>query len=207
MSKAQALVDETNGIAINLGEIPDYLPQADIVISSTASQLPILGKGAVERAIKIRKHQPVLMVDIAVPRDIEPEVGDLNDVYLYTVDDLKEIIDESLKSRQEAALQAEQIIEVQVSHFMGWIKSLESIPTIRNYREQIKQIREAEIAKAKRLLALGANPEEVVQQMARTLCNKIIHSPTVQMRKAGFEGREDLIKAAHELLDIKDRDL
>jgi len=206
LSKAQALVDETNGIAISLGEIPDYLPHADIVISSTASQLPILGKGAVESAIKIRKHQPMLMVDIAVPRDIEPEVGDLNDIYLYTVDDLKEIIDESLKSRQEAALQAEQIIEVQVTHFMGWIKSLESIPTIRNYREQVNQIREAEITKAKRLLAQGANPEVVIQQLARTLCNKIIHHPTVQMRKASYEGREDLIKAAHELLDIKNLD-
>lgn len=204
LSKAQALVSETNGVAINLREIPDYLPQADIVISSTASQLPILGKGAVERAIKVRKHQPILMVDIAVPRDIEPEVGELNDVYLYTVDDLKEIIDESFKSRQEAAHQAEQIIDVQVTHFMGWVKSLESIPTILNYREQIKQIREAEIAKAKRLLTQGADPEEVVQQLARALCNKIIHSPTVQMRRASFEGREDLIKAAHELLDIKE---
>jgi glutamyl-tRNA reductase len=145
------------------------------------------------------------MVDIAVPRDIEPEVGDLNDVYLYTVDDLKEIIDESYKSRQEAAHQAEQIIDIQVTHFMGWIKSLESVPTIRNYREQIRGIREAEIAKARRLLAQGVDPEEVVQQLARTLCNKIIHSPTVQMRKASYEGRADLIKAAHELLGIKIR--
>ena len=206
LARAQALADETKGIAISLGDIPEYLPQADIVISSTASQLPILGKGAVERAIKIRKHQPMLMVDIAIPRDIEPQVGELNDIYLYTVDDLKEIIDESLKSRQEAALQAEQIIEVQVTHFMGWINSLESIPTIRNYREQIKQIRNVEIAKARKLLAQGANPEEVIQQMARTLCNKIIHHPTVQMRKASYEGREDLIKAAHELLDIKNQD-
>ena len=206
LTKAEALVNETNGLAITLGEIPDYLAQADIVISSTASQLPILGKGAVERAIKIRKHQPMLMVDIAVPRDIEPEVSDLNDVYLYTVDDLREIIDEGLKSRQEAALQAEKIIDVQVVHFMGWIKSLESIATIRTYREQIEQIRNSEIAKATRLLEQGANPEEVVRQLARTLCNKIIHHPTVQIRKASFEGREDLIRAAHELLDIKDQD-
>jgi len=206
LAKAQALVDETNGLAITLSEIPAYLPQADIVISSTASQLPILGKGAVESAIKIRKHQPMLMVDIAVPRDIEPEVSELNDVYLYTVDDLREIIDEGLKSRQEAALQAEKIIEVQVAHFMGWIKSLDSIATLRTYREQIEHIRNVEITKAKRLLAQGANPEEVIQQLARTLCNKIIHSPTVQMRKASYEGREDLIKAAHELLDIKNQD-
>jgi glutamyl-tRNA reductase len=146
------------------------------------------------------------MVDIAVPRDIEPEVGDLNDVYLYTVDDLREIIDESLKSRQQAAIQAEQIIDVQVIHFMGWIKSLENISTIRSYRDQIKQIRDNEINKAKRLLTQGADPEEVVQMLGRTLCNKIIHSPTVQIRKASYEGREDLIRAAHELLDIKNQD-
>ncbi len=204
--KAEALARETNGDAITLREIPARLPQADIIISSTASQLPILGKGAVESAIRIRKHQPMLMVDIAVPRDIEPEAGDLNDVYLYTVDDLREIIDESLKSRQQAAIQAEQIIDVQVIHFMGWIKSLENISTIRSYREQIKQIRDNEINKAKRLLTQGADPEEVVQMLGRTLCNKIIHSPTVQIRKASYEGREDLIRAAHELLDIKSQD-
>ena len=206
LAKAQVLVNEINGLAITLGEIPTYLPEADIVISSTASQLPILGKGTVERAIRIRKHRPILMVDIAVPRDIEPEVGELNDVYLYTVDDLREIINEGMKSRQEAAIQAEKIIDVQVAHFMGWIKSLDSIPTIRTYREQIEQVRDIEINKAKRLLAQGANPEEVIQQLARALCNKITHAPTVQIRKASYEGREDLIKAAQELLDIKDQD-
>jgi len=202
VAKAEALVKELEGYAITLGEIPAHLAEADIVISSTASQLPILGKGAVERAIKIRKHQPILMVDIAVPRDIEEEVGELDDVYLYTVDDLQEIIDEGLRSRQEAALQAEEIIDTQVAHFMGWLRSLDAVSTIRNYRSKIDMIREAELDKAKRMLAQGNDPEKVLSQLARGLTNKIVHTPSAQMKQAGFDGRSDLLDAARELLDL-----
>jgi len=202
VAKAEALVKELEGYAITLGEIPAHLAEADIVISSTASQLPILGKGAVERAIKIRKHQPILMVDIAVPRDIEEEVGELDDVYLYTVDDLQEIIDEGLRSRQEAALQAEEIIDTQVTHFMGWLRSLDAVSTIRNYRSKIDIIREAELDKAKRMLAQGNDPEKVLTQLARGLTNKIVHTPSAQMKQAGFDGRSDLLDAARELLDL-----
>ncbi len=203
LARAEALVNEINGMAITLAEIPEYLAEADIVISSTASQLPILGKGAVERAIKKRRHQPILMVDIAVPRDIEPEVGNLNDVYLYTVDDLREIIDEGLKSRQEAAQQAEEIIDTQAAHFMGWLRSRSAVSTIRSYRQTIDQIRAAEVCKAKRLLSAGHDPEEVIQQMAHALTNKITHSPSACMRRAGFEGRDEFLQAARELLGIK----
>lgn len=203
LEKAHALASEFNGYAIELGEIPSHLAEADIVISSTASPLPILGKGAVERAIKARKRRPMLMVDIAVPRDIEPEAGDLRDVYLYTVDDLQEIIQEGLKSRQEAAKQAEEIIDVQVTQFMGWLKSLEAVSTIRAYREQAEQMRDEELDKARRLLARGASAEEVLQQLARTLTNKLVHAPSAQMKQAGFEGRFDLLDAARELFDLK----
>ncbi len=202
LSKAQALVKELEGYAITLSEIPTHLAEADIVISSTASQLPILGKGAVERAIKVRKHQPILMVDIAVPRDIEEEVGELDDIYLYTVDDLQEIIDEGLRSRQEAAQQAEEIIDTQVTHFMGWLRSLDAVSTIRSYRSKIDMIREAELDKAKRMLAQGNDPEKVLAQLARGLANKIAHTPSAQMKQAGFEGRADLLDAARELLDL-----
>jgi len=202
LAKAEALVTELEGYAITLGDIPAHLAEADIVISSTASQLPILGKGAVERAIKIRKHQPILMVDIAVPRDIEEEVGELDDVYLYTVDDLQEIISEGLRSRQEAALQAEEIIDTQVTHFMGWLRSLDAVSTIRNYRSKIDIIREAELDKAKRMLAQGNDPEKVLTQLARGLTNKIVHTPSAQMKQAGFDGRSDLLDAARELLDL-----
>ncbi len=202
LARAEALVKEVEGYAITLGDIPAHLAEADIVISSTASQLPILGKGAVERAIKIRKHQPILMVDIAIPRDIEEEVGELDDVYLYTVDDLQEIIDEGLRSRQEAALQAEEIIDTQVTHFMGWLRSLDAVSTIRTYRSKIDVIREAELNKAKRMLAQGNDPEKVLAQLARGLTNKIVHTPSAQMKQAGFDGRADLLDAARELLDL-----
>ncbi|HFD92760.1 MAG TPA: glutamyl-tRNA reductase [Gammaproteobacteria bacterium] len=206
LARAENLVREINGMAITLSEIPEYLAEADIVISSTASQLPILGKGAVERAIKKRKHQPILMVDIAVPRDIEPEVGDLNDIYLYTVDDLREIIDEGLKSRQEAAQQAEEIIDTQAAHFMGWLRSLSAVSTIRTYRENTGRIRDEEVHKALRLLAAGHDPQEVVRHLAHTLTNKIIHTPSACMRRAGFEGREEFLRAARELLGVKKND-
>jgi len=206
LAKAEALVTEFQGAAITLGEIPDYLPDADIVISSTASQLPILGKGAAERAIKIRKHQPILMVDIAVPRDIEPQVGELDDVYLYTVDDLKEIIDEGMRSRQQAALQAEEIIDAQVHNFMGWLQSLDSINVVCQYRERMERIRDAEIDRAKKMLEHGMAPEQVIQMMARSLTNKITHYPSAQMRRAGFEGRFEMIDMARELLGHEDND-
>ncbi len=202
LARAEALVKELEGFAITLSEIPAHLAEADIVISSTASPLPILGKGAVERAIKARKHQPILMVDIAVPRDIEEEVGELDDIYLYTVDDLQEIIDEGLRSRQEAALQAEEIIDTQVTHFMGWLRSLDAVSTIRCYRSKIDLIREAELTKARRMLAQGNDPEKVLTQLARGLTNKIIHTPSAQMKQAGFDGRSDLLDAARELLDL-----
>ncbi|WP_455202667.1 glutamyl-tRNA reductase, partial [Kaarinaea lacus] len=127
IERAHNLAAEFNAYAISLPDIPGHLAEADIVISSTASPLPILGKGSVESALKVRKHRPILMIDIAVPRDIESEVGDLDDVYLYTVDDMQEIIQEGLRSRQEAAEQAEEIIDTQVSHFMNWLQSLGAV--------------------------------------------------------------------------------
>ncbi|MBI5450912.1 MAG: glutamyl-tRNA reductase [Gammaproteobacteria bacterium] len=204
LARAEALVQEFSGMAITLSEIPDHLHQADIVISSTASPLPILGKGAVERAIRQRKHRPILMVDIAVPRDIEPEVAELEDVYLYSVDDLHDIIQEGLNSRQQAAVQAEEIIDVQVEHFMGWLRSLDAVTTIRLYREQSQAICDAELDKALQQLARGENAEQVMAQLARSLTNKLIHTPSAQLRRAGFDGRSELLRAARELFNIDD---
>lgn len=208
LEKAHALAENFGAYAIALADIPTHLAEADIVISSTGSQLPILGKGAVERAIKIRRHQPMLMVDIAVPRDIEPEVAELRDVYLYTVDDLQEIIQEGLKSRQEAAKQAEEIIDTQVAKFMGWLRSLNAVDTIRNYREQAERTRDQELEKARRMLAQGRNADEVLQFLARGLTNKLTHAPSVQLRQASFDGRVEVIDVARELLfDPKDKDI
>lgn len=204
VEKAHAVAQEFNGYAIGLAEISAHLHQADIVIASTASPIPILGKGLVERAVKQRKHRPILMVDIAVPRDIEPEVAQLEDVYLYTVDDLKEIIEEGLRTRREAAKQAEEIIENEVSRFMGWLRSLAAVDTIRQYRDKATAVRDAEVEKARRALARGANPEEVLQGLAAALTNKLIHSPSAQLRQAGFDGRFELVDAARVLFDLND---
>ncbi len=206
VEKAHALAEEFGGYAIALKEIPSHLAEADIVISSTASQLPILGKGAVESAIKQRKHRPILMIDIAVPRDIEAEVGELEDIYLYTVDDLQEIIQEGLKSRQEAAKQAEEIIDTQVIHFMGWIKSLDAVSTISQLRQQAQQIQQAELAKAMQQLNNGADPEKVLQKLAHAMTNKLIHAPSAQLRQAGYDGRAELLQAARELFELKPSD-
>jgi len=206
IERAQLLAGQFNGEAITLSEMPDRLVEADIVISSTASQLPILGKGAVERALKKRKHRPIFMVDIAVPRDIEPEVGNLRDVYLYTVDDLQEVIEENRKSRQAAAEEAEDIIAGQVEQFMGWLRSLEAVDTIRAYRTHAELIREEANRQALRQLAAGRDPEKVINDLSRILTNKLIHEPTVQMNRAAFEGRNSLLDSARELFNLKDNE-
>ena len=205
VERAQLLASQfEGGEAIPLAEMPERLVDADIVIASTASQLPILGKGSVESALKQRKHRPIFMVDIAVPRDIEPEVGKLADVYLYTVDDLHEVIEENRKSRQAAAEEAEEIIESQVENFMGWLRSLDSVDTIRNYRSQAELTRDGCIKQAERQLAAGKDPQEVIQELGRILTNKLIHEPTAKMNQAAFEGRKELLKAAQELFNLKD---
>ena len=207
IERAHNLASEFNAYAIALPDIPSHLAEADIVISSTASPLPILGKGSVESALKVRKHRPILMIDIAVPRDIETEVGELDDVYLYTVDDMQEIIQEGLKSRQEAAEQAEEIIDTQVSHFMAWLQSLSAVSTIRAVREKAESSRDTELEAAMALLASGKNPEEVLKQFAHRLTNKIIHTPSVQLKQAGYEGRQELFDAVRTIFDIKDTDI
>jgi glutamyl-tRNA reductase len=206
LEKAHILAQEFNGYAIALNEIPAHLAEADIVISSTASQLPILGKGTVESAIKARKHTPIFMVDIAVPRDIEEQVSELEDVFLYTVDDLKEIIDEGLKSRQQAALKAEEIIDVEVCHFMNWLRSLNSIVIMRNYREQAETIRDIALSNAQKQLKKGKPAEQVLNELANQLTNKLIHKPTTQIKQAGMDGRSELIDAAIELFDLQSTD-
>lgn len=207
VERAHNLASEFNAYAISLQEIPSHLAEADIVISSTASPLPILGKGSVESAIKARKHRPILMVDIAVPRDIETEVGELDDVYLYTVDDMQEIIQEGLKSRQAAAEQAEEIIDTQVAHFMSWIRSLSAVSTIRGVREQASHLRDAELHHALQLIQSGKSPQEVLELFAHRLTNKLIHAPSVQLKQAGYDGRTELLDAARELFNLKNSDI
>lgn len=203
LERAHSLANQFDGYAISLTEISTHLAEADIIISSTASPLPILGKGAVESALQKRRHQPVFMVDIAVPRDIEAEVGNLNDVYLYTVDDLDEVIQENMRSRQEAAQQALEIIEQHTEEFMGWLRSLDAVSIIQDYRGQAETIRDEVLERSLRHLKNGKDPEEILRYLAHTLTNKILHTPSTQIRQAGFQGQQSLLRAADTLLKSK----
>ena len=205
LERSQKLASQYSAYAISLSDIPTHLAEADIVISSTASQLPILGKGAIEQAIKRRKHRPMFLVDIAVPRDIEPEAGGLDDIYLYSIDDLKDVIKDNLQNRKQAALQAEEIIDTQVNQFMDWLNSLDAVSTICALREKAYAIQNETIQTAQQKLRAGADPESVLQEVTRSLTNKLIHSPSTRLRSAGAEGREDLLSAAQEIFDLETR--
>jgi glutamyl-tRNA reductase len=202
LERASNLAEQFGARAVLLSEIPDELVNSDIVISSTASQLPILGKGAVERALKQRKHKPIFMVDIAVPRDIEPEVGELADVYLYTVDDLHEVIAENLKSRQGAAQVAEELVSVGARDFMQRMRELAAVDVLKAYRQQAERLRDEELSKALRLLGNGTSAEDVLAQLARGLTNKLLHAPSVQLKKFSADGRVDALGVVQELFAL-----
>ncbi|MCG6871862.1 MAG: glutamyl-tRNA reductase [Gammaproteobacteria bacterium] len=202
VERAQELAQHFGAEAISLGELPLRLAEADIVISSTASQLPILGKGAIEEALRSRRHRPMFMVDLAVPRDIEPQVDELGDVYLYSVDDLQGIIEENVASRRKAAAEAEAIIETQATGFMRWLDSLEAVPTIRRLRESTTAFRESELERARLRLAAGDAADVVLAELARSLTNKITHAPTAALRQAAQDGNPKLLDAARRLFDL-----
>ncbi len=200
--KAHNLAAQFDGYAITLAELPIHLAKADIVVSSTASQLPILGKGRFESAIKKRKHKPIFIADLAVPRDIEPEVSQLEDIYLYTVDDLQYAIEENLGARRQAAEKAEEIINTQVENFLSWLRSQGAQSTITDFRHQAEQTREEVLNNARIALKRGVNPEQVIEQLAHLLTNKLLHTPSIQIRQAGINDRHDLIAAARELYKL-----
>ena len=202
LSRAQELAADFSANAILLSDIHDHLPQADIVISSTASQLPVLGKGAVESALKKRRHKPMFMVDIAVPRDIEPEVETLDDVYLYTVDDLQEVIQGNLRARQTAADVAQGIIDQEADSWSRQQRSLAVVDTIRAFRDSVEKIRGEEVGKALQLLQRGQDAEAVIETLARNLTNKLMHKPTTILKQASEEGRDDTINATQDLFGL-----
>ncbi|WP_028294726.1 glutamyl-tRNA reductase [Oceanobacter kriegii] len=204
LARAQHLAEEFHAEAILLEDIPEHLAAADVVISSTASPLPVLGKGTVEKALKKRRHKPMFMVDIAVPRDIEEEVAELGDVYLYTVDDLRSIIEENVKSREDAARQAEELIEAGVEHFMRELKVLNAVTTVTELRSHVDQLREEQLIKAVKQLQNGADAEKVLRQFAHTFSNKLLHGPTVALRKAAADGRMDIFDNTRELFQLPD---
>lgn len=203
VERAHRVAAQFDGYAIALTELVNHLPEADIVVSSTASPLPVLGKGAVERALKIRRRRPMFLVDIAVPRDIEPEVGQLSDIYLYTVDDLQGVVDEGMRSRHQAAEQAMEIIELHTDEFMAWVRSLDAVSLIQDYRARAECVRDEMLMRAARQLSAGKPPREVIEHLAHQLTNKLLHQPSVRLRRAGREGQTDLLEAANELFQLR----
>ena len=203
LGRARELAQKFGAEAVLLAEIPEQLLDADIVITSTASQLPILGKGAVEQALKARKHRPFLMVDIAVPRDIESQVGELRDVYLYSVDDLREIVDQNMRSRRDEACKADTIIDEGVSQFVEEVRSLGALDAVKEYRKMAEQLREQELQRALRSLSRGGDPQQILAQLSRAITNKLIHSPTAGLKQASAEGRQDLLTSACRLLGLE----
>ncbi len=182
--RAAGLASAFGAHVISLEEIPEYMHQADILISSTAAPLPIIGKGMVEKALRKRRNQPMLLIDIAVPRDIEEEVGDLNDAYLYTVDDLHSIVEKNKEQRKRAALQADVIIEEESHDFMTWMRSRTAVDSIKQYRAQSEALKEELLKQSLHALSCGVDPSKVITELSNKLTNKLIHAPTKAMQDA-----------------------
>ena len=192
--------------AITLNELPDRLAQFDIVVTSTASSLPILGKGLLERAIKSRRHAPMFIVDLAVPRDVEPEAAELDDLFLYSVDDLASIVKDNLQIRVDALAQAEAMIAEQAQSFLRWLDGRTVIPTLTALQGHHESLRAAEVERARKLLAGGAAPEQVIEQLARGLTNKFLHAPAQALTRAGEAERTQLLAMLHHIYQLPDED-
>ena len=204
LANAKTLAASIDGFAWSLDELGERIQHADIVITSTGAPVPVIGKGIVERAQKVRRHKPMLMIDLAVPRDIEPEVGEIESVYLYTVDDLKGVIEKGLEHRQEAARHAERLIDSALDSWQRDIRGYRAVDTIKQLREGIQELSEHELAQALRILESGKPADEVLAQLSRNLTNKFLHSPTVALRSAAEQGDLSLIEATNRLFRIDD---
>ena len=204
LANAEVLAAAVGGHAYSLDGLAEAICRADIVISSTGSLAPILRKDVVERALKIRRNKPVFMVDLAVPRDIEPEVGALEAVYLYTVDDLEAVIQEGKASRLEAAADAERLIDAALDDWQRELRGYRAVDTIRLLREDVQRLADAECLRALKLIESGKAPDEAIQQLARQLTNKFLHGPTVALRSAAERGDLSLLEAANRLFDLSE---
>jgi glutamyl-tRNA reductase len=206
LERGRALAEQYGGTAIRLDDLAEHLAAHDIVVSCTASPLPIIGLGMVERAIKARRHRPMFMVDLAVPRDIEEEVGELDDIFLYTVDDLAQVVESGLESRQAAVVEAETIIANRVKDFQSWLASRDTVPVIRSLRDAAERMRRHEMEHAMKLLAKGEAPEKVLEHLSLRLTNKFLHAPTQTLNAADGHERADLQGAAARLFHLHTAD-
>ncbi len=194
--RAEALAKRFPGQSmeiLGLGDLPKVLSQYDIVVSCTASTLPIIGLGMVERASRERRHRPMFMVDLAVPRDIEEQVARLNDVFLYTVDDLGKVVQGNMDARKAAVAQAEAIIDSRSQHFMQWVKGRANVPAIRSLQERAVVLREAELAKAQKALTRGVPVTQVLEQLARGLSQQMLHGPMQLLQAQDAQGAQQLL--------------
>ena len=202
VERGRALAERYNGTAIRLEEVGEHLAHHDIVVSCTASPLPIIGLGMVERAVKARRHRPIFMVDLAVPRDIEEEIGELDDVFLYTVDDLAQVVESGQESRQAAVVDAEVIIATRVQDFIGWLQARDTVPVIRSLRDSAERMRRHEIEHAMKLLAKGEPADKVLEHLSQRLTNKLLHAPTQALNLAEGNERAELQAAAARLFHL-----
>jgi glutamyl-tRNA reductase len=203
LERGTELAEKIGGQAILLNDLPNRLADFDIVITSTASQLPIVGLGMVERAIKARRHRPIFMVDLAVPRDIEPEVAQLDDVFLYTVDDLAQVVSDGMENRQAAALDAETIVTARVETFMQWLAKRDAVPTIKALRDQAESTRQTELEKALKLIQKGESPEKALEALSNALTNKFLHAPSHALNQAHGDEHTKLENILKQLYQIK----
>ncbi|MBU0752853.1 MAG: glutamyl-tRNA reductase [Gammaproteobacteria bacterium] len=192
LERAQILAERFNGDAMRLDEIPERLSEYDVVVSCTASQLPIVGLGMVESALKARRHRPMVMVDLAVPRDIEAEVGQLDDIFLYTLDDLGQIVEQGMESRQAAVVEAEAIIDDRVQNFLHWMDTREVVPTIRALRDAAERTRRHEVEHALKMIRRGDDPAAVLEALSHGLTNKLVHPPTQALNQAEGDERAEV---------------
>ena len=203
VERAQALAGRFGGRVIGLNDLTPQLPLHDIVVTCTASPLPIIGKGMLESALRVRKHRPLLIVDLAVPRDVEAEVAGMDDVFLYSVDDLGQIAQEGIASRSSAVTQAESIIDAQVIDFMQWIENRAMVPAIRALRDDAERVRRRTVERALKQLQNGSTPAAVLEQLSYALTNKLLHAPTHALARAGGSEQERLRELLTGLYDVR----
>lgn len=199
IERGRELAQRFNATAISLQQLPERIHEFDAIITSTASMLPIIGKGMIESALKQRRHRPIFMVDLAVPRDIEHEVGELDDVFLYTLDTLGKIIQQNSAKREAAVAEADRIIDIRTSEFMAWLGARASVPVIQQLRGKADQYRQTELERAKRMLAKGDDPAKVLEQLAHGLTNKFLHHPLAALNRTHGAEREALSDALDKL--------
>jgi glutamyl-tRNA reductase len=199
LEHAQTLASQHGGVALPLHDIDRHLFEADIVISATASREPILSKAMIQSALKARKYKPMFLLDLAVPRDIAANVAELPDVYLYTVDDLEQVIEDNRASRREAANEAEVIIDLQVQHFLAWSQAQGNQNALKKLRSSGEQTRDTLLEQAREQLSNGQDPKIVLELLAHQLTNKLLHAPSTALRQAALRGDAELLRAAEKL--------